>query len=94
MSKATIEVIREFVGENFLLGRENQLSDDASFLDEGIIDSTGVLELVAFLETQFEIQVDNAELTTENLDSIARVAAYVATKVPAKAGAPAEEVRA
>jgi acyl carrier protein len=85
MNKTTIEEIREFVGENFLLGREDTLSDDASFLDEGIIDSTGVLELVGFLEQHFEIQIDNEELTTDNLDSLAKVSAYVTRKLAVKA---------
>ena len=94
MNKTIIEDIREFVGENFLLGRENSIADDASFLDEGIIDSTGVLELVGFLEQRFEIQVDNEELTTDNLDSLAKVADYVTRKVAIKTGVPVEEVGA
>ncbi len=84
MSQTTIGQIREFIGENLLLGRENTLADDDSFLDLGIIDSTGVLELVAFLEEKYAIRVDNEELTTENLDSLAKVADYVARKVAAK----------
>ena len=62
--------IREFIIENFLFGSANGLQDDTSFLEEGIIDSTGVLELVTFLEESFEIQVDDEELIPENLDSI------------------------
>jgi acyl carrier protein len=85
MDRVTIEQIREFVGENFLLGRENKLADSDSFLDEGIIDSTGVLELVAFVEHRFEIKVENEEMTVENLDSMEKVAAYVARKLHTRA---------
>jgi acyl carrier protein len=80
MSKSNLEQIREFVTENFLLGRTEPLSDDASFLDEGIIDSTGVLELVAFVEQRFNLKVKDEELTTDNLDTITSVANYVARK--------------
>ena len=73
--------IREFIIENFLFGKANGLSDDTSFLEEGIIDSTGVLELVTFLEETFEIQVDDEELIPENLDSIDNVAAYLDRKI-------------
>jgi acyl carrier protein len=85
MSKMVIEQIREFVTDNFMLGRENQLNDSASFLEEGIIDSTGVLELVTFLEQKFDIQIANEEITTENLDSVALVDAFVARKLAATA---------
>jgi acyl carrier protein len=85
MSKTAMEQIREFVGENFLLGRENQLGDGDSFLEEGIIDSTGVLELVSFLEQRFGIRVANEEMTTANLDSVFLVDAYIARKLAAKA---------
>ena len=74
--------VREFVIENFLFGGEEEgLSDEDSFLDRGIIDSTGVLELVTFLEETFRIQIDDEELVPDNLDSIGRVARFVAGKV-------------
>ncbi len=73
--------IREFIVENFLFGNANGLADDTSFLEEGIIDSTGVLELVTFLEETFEIQVDDEELIPENLDSIGNVTAYLERKL-------------
>jgi acyl carrier protein len=72
--------LREFIVENFLFGTANGLQDDTSFLEEGIIDSTGVLELVTFLEENFEIQVADEELIPENLDSINNVAAYLERK--------------
>jgi acyl carrier protein len=56
------------------------LSDDESLLDRGIIDSTGVLEVVGFIEAEFGITVLDEEMLPDNLDSIARIAAYVRRK--------------
>ena len=72
--------IRIFIVENFLFGKANGLGDDSSFLDEGIIDSTGILELVSFLEEQYDIRVEDEELVPENLDSINNVVAYLESK--------------
>lgn len=72
--------IRTFIVENFLFGNADGLEDDTSFLEEGIIDSTGVLELVTFLEEAFNIKVDDEELTPENLDSIDNVTAFIERK--------------
>lgn len=73
--------IRAFIIENFLFGDDDGLKDDTSFLEEGIIDSTGVLELVTFLEEEFEIEVNDEELIPENLDSINNVTAYLEGKI-------------
>ena len=73
--------IRDFIIENFLFGNANGLKDDTSFLEEGIIDSTGVLELVTFLEENFAIQVEDDELIPENLDSIDNVTGYLERKI-------------
>ncbi len=73
--------IRAFVVENFLFGSDENLEDNTSFLDEGIIDSTGILELVSFLEEEFSITVDDDELIPENLDSINNVTAYLGQKL-------------
>ncbi len=73
--------IREFIVENFLFGSDDGLKDDASFLEEGIIDSTGVLELVNFLEEEFSITIDDEELIPENLDSIDNAVAYLERKL-------------
>ena len=74
--------IRRFVMTNFLFGdTPAELRDEDSFLDTGIIDSTGVLELVAFLEQQYGVQVSDAELIPENLDSVNQVAGYVRRKL-------------
>jgi acyl carrier protein len=63
--------MRQFIVDNFLFGdKESKFSNDDSFLDRGIIDSTGVLELVAFLEEKYGIKIKDKELVPENLDSI------------------------
>ena len=76
----TKENIRAFVVENFLFGSDENLENNTSFLDEGIIDSTGILELVSFLEEEFSIIVEDEELIPENLDSISKIAEYVQRK--------------
>jgi acyl carrier protein len=81
VAKALQERIRNFVVENFLFGdASNGLRDSDSLLNKGIIDSTGVLELVSFLENNFGVRVEDEELVPENLDSIANVTAYILRK--------------
>ena len=75
------QAIRDFVVENFLFGEANGLKDETSFLEEGIIDSTGILELVTYLEDEFSITVEDEELIPENLDSISNVASYLERKM-------------
>jgi len=75
--------IKTFIVENFLFGSEDGLKDETSFLEEGIIDSTGILELVTFLEEEFSIAVEDEELVPENLDSINNVTAFLERKIAA-----------
>lgn len=72
--------IRAFITNNFYVADGDELLDDSSLLDEGVVDSTGVLEVIAFIEETFEIQVDDAEMLPDNLDSIDKIAAFVARK--------------
>jgi acyl carrier protein len=73
--------VRQFVVENFLFGEGlDKLKNEASFLESGVIDSTGVLELVTFLEDKFSIHVDDHELVPDNLDSINRIVHFVNRK--------------
>ena len=72
--------IKQFIIDNFLFGDEEGLEDDTSFLDEGIIDSTGMLELVTFIEEEFSIALDDEELIPENLDSINNLEAFLTKK--------------
>lgn len=73
--------IYKFMVDNFLFGDGEQLRDDTSFLEEGIVDSTGILELVTFLEDTYGITIEDDELIPENLDSLKNVAAYVEKKL-------------
>ena len=73
--------VRGFIVENFLFGNEEGVKDETLFLDEGIIDSTGILELVSFLEEEFSISVEDEELVPENLGSINNVVAYLEKKI-------------
>ncbi len=74
------EQIRAYIVENFLLGDEKGLSVSESLLDSGVVHSTGVIELIEFLEETFKIKVSDEELVPENLDTITAIAAYVAQK--------------
>ncbi len=69
--------IREFIVETFLYGGANGLQDEESLLESGTIDSTGVLELVAFVEGAFDIQVLDTDITRANFDSVIKLAKYV-----------------
>jgi acyl carrier protein len=73
--------LRSFLAENFLLGEEFRgLPGSASLIEAGIIDSTGVLELVGFLEEAYDIEITDSELVPENLDSIDQVVRFVGAK--------------
>jgi acyl carrier protein len=75
--------VRAFVVSNFLFGVDRGLPADQSFLSSGIIDSTGVLELVAFLEQNYQLTVADDELLPENLDSLQNVTSFVSRKLAA-----------
>jgi acyl carrier protein len=73
--------IKQYIAENFLFSDDGyQFSEDASFLEEGIVDSTGVLELVMFVEETFNITVEDEDIVPENFDSVNCLAAYVRRK--------------
>jgi len=74
--------VRNFVAENFLFGDDPEsLLNNDSFLETGIIDSTGVLELVSFIEEKYSVEVDDEELIPENLDSIDQLINFIETKL-------------
>ena len=74
--------IRNFILDNFIFDQnEDELGNDASFLDEGIIDSTGILELVSFIEETYGIHVEDDELIPENLDSVNNVIFFIKKKL-------------
>ena len=75
--------LREFVTTNFYIPADVKLDETTSFLERGIIDSTGVLELVSFVESSFGISVDDTELVPENFDSLAALSTFIGRKVRA-----------
>lgn len=76
-----VDPIRTFIFENFLFDAdESALQNNDSLLEKGIIDSTGVLELVEWLEENFAIKIEDEELIPENLDSVNQLAAFIARK--------------
>jgi acyl carrier protein len=82
-----LQKLRAFVIENYLFGEEGKLRNDDSFLESGIIDSTGVLELVRFLEATFSVKVADEELIPDNLDSINKIVSFLQAKLPSSATA-------
>lgn len=75
------DLVRTFVTTHFLKESSLDLEDDISFIDEAIIDSVGVLELVAFLEETFNFRVEDEEITPDNLDSVKKLVVYVQSKI-------------
>lgn len=80
--------IRQYIQDNLLYGSAAPLGDSDSLLDAGIIDSTGAMELVAFLEADFGIRVDDQDLVPENLDSISAMDAFVSRKLIEQEASP------
>jgi acyl carrier protein len=83
MSEAFAATLREFIAENFLFRADADVSDSQSLLDSGVIDSTGVLELIAFLEQTYGIRVADEEIVPDNLDSVDKMSRYLTTKLAA-----------
>ncbi len=76
-----IGAIRAFIVENFLFGEDAAwLGEETSFLESGVIDSTGILEVITFIEETFGIHVEDDEIVPENLDSLKNLAAFLASK--------------
>lgn len=81
MNSITLEV-RDYISRNFLFSDKGfQYSDDASFLEEGIIDSLGIIELVAFVEKTFNLSIADHELLPSNFDSVSRLSSFIAGKL-------------
>jgi len=73
--------LRTFIKEHFLLSEDSNLNDDDSFMGKGIVDSTGILEVVSFVEATFNLKVEDEELIPENLDSINNLLNFITTKL-------------
>lgn len=81
MSDDTKAILRAFIVDNFLFGDESQpLTADTSLIDSDYVDSTGILELVSYLEERFGIKVADTDIIPANLDSLARITAFVERK--------------
>ena len=76
--------VREFIATNFVTAKAREdLGADESLMDAGVLDSTGVLELIGFLETHFNISVNDTDLTPDNLGTVSSIVTYVARKTGA-----------
>ena len=85
--ESTKEILRSFIEENFLPGSPTlQIDENTSFLDAGLVDSNGVLELIDFIEEEFGITVEDSELVPRNLDSINNICRYLESKRGVAAG--------
>ena len=74
--------IKDYIAQNLLFSQDGfPYADDTSFLQEGIIDSLGVMELMTFVKTSYQVVVDPLEITPDNFDSVAKLAAFVRRKV-------------
>ena len=78
-----IKVVREFINDNFFFENDGEIKEETSFLESGIIDSTGILELIAFLEKKYGISVDDEEIIPENLDSLKSLVNFLQRKLAA-----------
>lgn len=72
--------VRTFIVENFLFGDGKDFNDEDSLRSKGIIDSTGVLSLIAFIEQKFDIRIEDEEIVPENLDSVKKIAGFLYRK--------------
>jgi len=79
------ESIRAYIVKEILFSDKYGYSDEASFLDEGIVDSMNVLQIVMFIEKKFDIHVEDDDVVPDNFDSVAKLAKYVRIKTPSLA---------
>jgi acyl carrier protein len=74
------EIVRTYISEELLLGAPQEIGDDESLLDNGVLDSTGAVEMVAFLEKTFNFKVEDHEIGPENLETISRICSMIVRK--------------
>ena len=80
MSEDAASRIHNFIENDLLMGQGVEFQDDDSLLEDGIIDSLGLLDIVTFIETEFELAVDDADVTLDNFGSVHAIASYVQSK--------------
>ena len=76
-----IQDVRRFIVDNFLFGDDDGFAPEASFLENGLVDSVGIMELVSFLEETFNIEIQDDELIPDNLDSLQNIARFIRHKI-------------
>jgi len=76
-----VATVRDFVVANFLFGDGELLKEDTSFMEKGVVDSTGMLELIMFLEETYNIKIEDDELVPENLDSLQNISRFVSRRI-------------
>ena len=83
--------LKQFILKNLYFAEDDTLDDNSSFLETGVVDSTGVMELVAFVQTEFGVTVEPEDIVVENFDSIRKVAHFIRQKLtaPGLNGSPA-----
>jgi acyl carrier protein len=81
-------IVREFIIKNFAYGLNNSihLQDDESLMDAGIIDSTGVIEIISFIESEFDVFISMDEVLPENIQSIESISQFIGNKTQKAAG--------
>jgi acyl carrier protein len=84
MIHSDLKELREFIANNFLFSDEFSLSDTASFMESGILDSVGILQIIHFLEERYRIKLADEEIIAENLDSILNLASLIERKLNGK----------
>lgn len=72
--------VHQFIESNFIFNKKKTLGEDESLIDSGVIDSTGVLELIAFLEQRFQVKFEDNELVAENFDSVNKIIRFIGKK--------------
>ncbi|MFZ5980949.1 MAG: acyl carrier protein [Candidatus Zixiibacteriota bacterium] len=76
-----LKQVSEFIEQNFVYDQEMSLNKDESLLDSGLVDSTGILEVVSFLEQTYAITVEDEEMVPDNLDSITKISNFIKRKI-------------
>jgi acyl carrier protein len=74
--------VRDFIKTNFIYSDSKKLNDDESLLGSGVVDSTGVLELIAFLEGKFQVKFADNELVADNFDSVTKIVSFIQRRLP------------
>jgi acyl carrier protein len=82
-----IAEVRKFLLDNFVMGGDVKIADDTSFMEQHILDSTGFIELITYIEDEFDVKVGDEEMVPENFDSLRNIRAYLERKRSAKAAA-------